>query len=350
MPQTTTSLLSLQATTERLLEVLDARSRDIISRRYGLINGQVETLESIGKEYGITRERVRQIQSQGKKALLEMKETLLPVIAMLEEVFSEHGGILTEEHATVVVRERTGESTVPQTVVVFYLDLLPPYRYITRDSHFAPHWRHPEKVNDKAVLVVDAAAKILERNAHPMTEVQLLTEIYKELQETPEVLPQQHIIAQLLASNAVNKTPFGEWGLIGWPETNPRGVGDKAYAVLRRHGKPEHFTRITELINEAHFDYKTANPQTVHNELIKDRRFVLVGRGLYGLREWGYVPGTVADVIVSVMEEAQRPLSRNEIITLVLSQRQVKKNTILLGLQNHKKFVRTTDNKYSLKK
>jgi len=341
--------LNLSELTERLLSALDARAKDIISRRYGIKTGSPETLESIGKEYGITRERVRQIQSQAKKALVELEELLTPVRALFEDAFAEYGGVLSEDHAVLVIQERLAATAAAQQLVVFYLDVLPPYEYVTRDSLFAPHWRHPSVVSDQGPAVVKAARTTLKRVGHPVPADDLIEEVQQSLAAGSGTLPERHIRAQLMASKHVHLTPFGEWGLAGWPETNPRGVGDKAYAVMRRHGKPEHFTAITDLINEAAFDHKRANPQTVHNELIKDARFVLVGRGLYGLTEWGYIPGTVADVIESLLKEAGQPLTRDEVIEKVLAQRKVKKNTILLGLQNQKRFVRTSENRYTLR-
>jgi hypothetical protein len=191
---------------------------------------------------------------------------------------------------------------------------------------------------------------ILADRKHPVPEEDLVDAVMVALQKEGVGAVREHILAQMMASKKVLRTPFGEWGLADWPETSPRGVGDKAYAVLRRHGRPEHFTAITELINQASFDHNRANAQTVHNELIKDRRFVLVGRGLYGLTEWGYIPGTVADVIESLMTEAGYPLTRDEVIEKVMEQRQVKKNTILLGLQNQDRFVRTEEDRYTLRR
>lgn len=169
-----------------------------------------------------------------------------------------------------------------------------------------------------------------------------MTMVLRENLAQPDITSLQ-IAAALIASQPIEQTVFQEWGLTSWPEVSPRGVGDKAYAVLRREGKPAHFRDIANTITQSHFDTKQANAQTVHNELIKDNRFVLVGRGLYGLSEWGYVPGTVADVLETVIRKSDAPLSREELIEAVLKQRLVKKNTILLGLQNSKRFAKVGD-------
>lgn len=331
-----------------LLMTLDDRSHDIVNRRFGLSTGVRETLESIGRDYGITRERVRQIQTQARRALRTHENDLVTVANIFEEIFSAHGGVLAELHVVELINRKLGKS-YPATITSFYLDVLPPYQYISRDSHFMPHWRHPALVQPHIPAVVDIAEKVLTAHEHPVTEEKLIATLATHLSESSTRVPEAHIHAQLMASKRIEKTPFGEWGLAIWSETNPRGVGDKAYAVMRRHGRPEHFTAITLLINEAQFDNKEANPQTVHNELIKDDRFVLVGRGLYGLAEWGYIPGTVADVIASLLTAADKPLTRDEVVERVLAQRKVKKNTILLGLQNQHRFMRTAEDRYILR-
>lgn len=338
--------LKLQKLTQTLLTHLDARSRDVISRRFGLSSGRVETLEGIGKEYGITRERVRQIEAQAKKVLRSQGNTLLPAAAAFQKLFEEHGGLLAEEHLTHLSQMLFPGENISTSHIIFYLEILPGYTYINRDPVFVPHWRYQSSDAKKAVLYVQKAKTILKEVGHPLVQATLFDRISAG---SSQPVPAPHIYAHLTASREVSVTPFGEWGLRTWAETSPRGVGDKAYAVLRRHSKPEHFTRITALINEAAFDHKRANAQTVHNELIKDKRFVLVGRGLYGLSEWGYIPGTVADVLASLLARSKEPLTRDELIKQVLAQRQVKKNTILLGLQNEDRFVKTTGNRYTLK-
>jgi hypothetical protein len=81
--------------------------------------------------------------------------------------------------------------------------------------------------------------------------------------------------------------------------------------------------------------------------LIKDGRFVLVGRGLYALTEWGYSQGTVVDVVMRILKEAGA-LSKDEIINHVLKERFVKENTILVNLQNAKYFKRDENGRYFL--
>lgn len=341
--------VNLNELVQIVLDTLDARSRDVVSRRYGLTNGNPETLEAIGQDYGITRERVRQIQSYAKKNLLQQKDKLAPIIDLLDEIFTEQGGILEEDHAVTCVVDSVDNAVEnPRETSLFYLDILPPYKRVAHDKSFDIHWQHPEKINPQAKDIVEAAGEILKKSGTPISEEAIIEKIKESLQESDVELSNKVIVAALTASRAITTTPFGDWGLVGWPETTPKGVGDKAFAVMRRHNKPAHFREIAELISDAKFDAKQANAQTVHNELIKDKRFVLVGRGTYALSEWGFISGTVADVIEDILKKAEKPLTREEVISQVLDQRQVKKNTIVLSLHNPSRFARTADNTYTV--
>jgi len=163
-------------------------------------------------------------------------------------------------------------------------------------------------------------------------------------------LTNNHVETCLSVSKLVSKNIFDEVGLISWSEVKPRGVRDKAYLVLKRANSPKHFGDIAKLINEVSFSNKKANVQTVHNELIKDKRFVLVGRGMYALSEWGYSSGTVKDVLVDILKRSQKSLPKASLVAKVMDARMVKENTILLNLQDTKTFSRKEDGTYHLRK
>ena len=348
MNEKTTENIDLRNAADRALEALDARSVDIIIRRFGLKSDQIETLESIGNQYGITRERVRQIESNARKLLSELDEPFTSVYALFAGVFEAHGGVLTQDNLVSLLRDEVN-SEITSNLVGFHLTILPNFSATASDATFVPHWRHEPSVKDYVENAVRVASDILEKKAEPIALNDLSVRVQNQLKEKGIHVPTAHVRALLVASIMIEPTAFGEWGLSGWAETSPRGVGDKAFAVLRRHKKPAHFREITDLINEAGFDQKQANPQTVHNELIKDGRFVLVGRGLYGLKEAGYKAETVADVLTQILGESDSPMAKEDLVKRVLDQRMVKKNTVLLSLQNNDRFERVDSGSYKLK-
>ncbi len=137
--------------------------------------------------------------------------------------------------------------------------------------------------------------------------------------------------------------------MIDWMEVSPKGTLERVYLALKEHKKPLHFTKIAELINEYKLSKKKAHPQTVHNELIKDARFVLVGRGIYALEEWGYFSGTIKDIIEIILKTNNRPMMKDEIVEKVLKMRKVKKTTVMINLNNRKLFKKEGEF-YKLKK
>jgi hypothetical protein len=129
---------------------------------------------------------------------------------------------------------------------------------------------------------------------------------------------------------------------------NPKNIRDKIYVILKEHGKHMHFNEIAEAIKDSEFKRKEVTTQAIHNELIKDKRFVLIGRGIYALKEWGYEKGTVADIISDVLRKEGGPLHRDEIVKRVLKSRYVKETTILLNLQGKPQFKRVAKATYAL--
>ena len=67
------------------LQELNAKQREVLARRFGLMGYEPSTLEDVGAEIGLTRERVRQIQVEG---LRRLKDMLSSQGLDLESVFS----------------------------------------------------------------------------------------------------------------------------------------------------------------------------------------------------------------------------------------------------------------------
>jgi hypothetical protein len=136
---------------------------------------------------------------------------------------------------------------------------------------------------------------------------------------------------------------------VKWPSVNPKNIRDKIYVILSDGGKPLHFSDIAKAIKDSDFKRKDVTTQAIHNELIKDKRFVLIGRGIYALAEWGYKKGTVSDIISDILKKEGGPLHRDEIVKRVLKSRQVRETTILLNLQSKPEFKRVAKATYELR-
>lgn len=345
---TTLPLAPVEATKIVLRKLPHPRMRDVLERRFGLRGGRAETLEAIGKKYKITRERVRQIEADALRHLRKEDtiSVIRPVLDAIEAHIVRHGGVMSETH----LLQSLGDLRQHPHLALM-LEAGRGFSRIPESETCPARWSTDRDAVLKCEKVVADLVNDLEKTGHVVSQEELYKMLAGQLRadasgkssDTEEVLA-----AHINSSQLIKPNPYGEYGLSHWPEVTPRGVRDKAYLAMKKSGKAMHFIEVAAAISKAGWSAKKAHPQTVHNELIKDSRFVLVGRGMYALREWGYQPGVVRDVLTAVMKESGKALSKDEIIKLVLEKRMVQPQTVVLNLQNKSLFRRTEDGKFRL--
>lgn len=322
-----------------------SRLRDVVERRFGLRGKEPETLEGIGNSFGVTRERVRQIEEDALRHFTEpaVAEVLASVYASLERHFFEHGHVFEENKLLSSVAEPRFHNHV-----YFLLSVGKPFGRHGEDEAWHDRWFTREDSLKSAESILTRTAEALVDIKKPLPASDLFHILKAHTREIIGAVPNPDMLESYLGiSKLIKQNPYGEFGLVSWPTIRPRGVRDKAFAVLAKAKAPLHFREVAQAISKSGWSSQKAHPQTVHNELIKDPRFVLVGRGLYALAEWGYEPGTVSDVMISLLKAARKPMSKDEIVKRVLEKRLVKANTIFLNLQNKNIFKKTTEG-YSL--
>lgn len=341
-------------TVNELLKLISTKEADVLRRRFGLGQNEAETLEIIGRSYKVTRERVRQIQHWAIKHLKQLPATnqlLHGLTLVLQQLLETHGGVMLEEELFQRLQGSGGQSRQRHESVRFILEQLLDVKVERVETGgYKPYWKL--KFANVTLLqpITTAAEDVLRQAGKPISQTDLLRRLndHQLVKDNREHLPEAAILSYLAVSTSVERNPFGELGLRTWGTIVPKRMHDKILLVMRKHGKPMHFQEIAQRINEIGFDHRQAYPPTVHNELILNTEYVLVGRGIYALREWGYKPGVVADVLVDILREAGRPMTREELVGKVLAQRMVKKNTIALSLTNRAKFRRLEDGTFTL--
>jgi hypothetical protein len=329
---------------KRLVNSLQSRAKEVIINRYGLgTDSKRMTLEAIGDMYHITRERVRQIENAALSNIRKSEEFKKEREAFeeLEKALKDAGGIVAEED---FLNHLTKDKGV-QNHINFLLVIGDSFRKDREDDEFKHRWYVDPELSKK----VHESLRKLYRNLSDeslVSESELISQFLEYLKEVAVEYKDEEVLKRWLSiSKTLAKNPLGEWGLASSSNVRAKGIRDYAFLAMRKHGSPIHFRDIAKLIAEL-FN-KKAHPATTHNELIKDDRFVLVGRGLYALSEWGYLSGVVKDVIKKVLSK-HGPLTKDQIIEKVLKERYVKENTILVNLQNPKFFKKSKDGKYSI--
>lgn len=318
------------------------REREIVSRRFGLFDRK-ETLEQIGELLGITRERVRQLEKAVVARLkVQADKGQLPHISMVQDALIEELSRLGDVSRIADLSSKLSkDNSRTDQARVSFLAQLSPKLVVLDENDFYFHSAGLKGLHDEKAIktLVDKIIDSIKKIGEPATIEQIASEA--------NIDSPKH--AGALASTSKQlATLNGRWGLVKWPMVNPKNIRDKIYVILKEKGTHMHFNEIAAAIKKSDFKRKDVTTQAIHNELIKDKRFVLIGRGIYALKEWGYEKGTVADIITKVLKKAGEPLHRDEIVKQVLKSRYVKETTILLNLQGKPQFKRTAKATYTL--
>jgi len=327
-----------------ILSLVDSdREKEIITRRFGL-NAHKETLEQIGELLGITRERVRQLEKSivaKLKSAVENGKTnsVVSLEKTIIRLLSERGRVARiSELADAIYGRPT--TPVERANVAFLAELAPGLTVIDENDNYYHSVAIAEYGDARKVKAkIDDIVAFIKEKGEPVS-----------IDEAADALDYEHpsFASAIAGASKQLATLGGKWGLVKWPTVNPKNIRDKIYVILAENGKPMHFSDIAGAIRGSNFKRKDVTTQAIHNELIKDKRFVLIGRGIYALESWGYSKGTVSDIITNILKNAGAPLHRDEIVKQVLASRQVKETTILLNLQSRPEFKRVAKATYTL--
>jgi len=365
-----------------LLRTLPQKQKEVILRRFALssvaLPGEAgakrETLESIGKDIGVTRERVRQIEKDAFLALKPEVKKYQKIFQYLKDSLKKTGNLRKEESLLqelggekFQIKENKSSSLSSPSLressmneVYFLLALGEDFERFGETKDFHSLWTIDRKAWSFAQKIINSIYEQFRKTGKPLKLEELNPKVLTSYTELPKGTKgeKRFISSTLEVSKKIQRNAEGFFGLKDWPEINPKRIKDKAYLVFRKTQKPLHFTQVAGLIDSASRAsakggeenlFSSTLPQTVHNELIKDSRFVLVGRGIYALKEWGYEEGVVKDVILNILKTAGQPLKKEEILEKTLKQRLVKENTVFLNLSNKKYFLRNSEGFYTIR-
>ncbi|MEI6399914.1 MAG: sigma factor-like helix-turn-helix DNA-binding protein [bacterium] len=328
--------------TKKILSGLQERAYDVIHNRFGLGEDAIpKTLESIGQTYGITRERVRQIENAALNSIRKSDafKSEEAVFSELKELMNAHGKVVNEE----VFLNAIAKDKLSQNHIHLYMVLHDAFTKHKEDDEFTTRWSVDDKTTEKVHTSLKELYKSLSDD-ELIAEADIVNKFILAMKTLNEEYANEEFAKRWLTiSKKIGKNPMGEWGSTDSSNVKTRGIKDYAYLVMRKHGSPMHFKEVASAISTT-FGKKT-HIATCHNELIKDARFVLVGRGVYALKEWGYKPGVVRDVIKELIKK-NGPMSKEDIIDAVMKERYLKKNTILVNLQNPKYFKKNKSGQY----
>lgn len=345
-PKIANYLGQIKTEIEQLLILLSSKEKFVIERRFNLDNKKKATLEEVGKHFNVTRERIRQIE---KNALQKLRRNIekfdfFAINDFAYEVLKTSGGVLRED---LLISKLLKESTTySAATLLLILSLDKRFEHVGNTIHYGPYFRFIEITDEIVDQICNFSKTFLTKKKDIVKVDNLASELKLGLPKAN--IYSSSILFSLFQINKEFKVIEDQVGLQEWRHIHPRTLRDKIYYVLRQQNKPIHFVDISNAIVNLNFDKKPLNLQAVHNELIRHNDFVLIGRGIYALKEWGYEHGTVAEIIGMILK-GKDSLSEEQVISEVLKRRQVKPITIILNLKNKPEFTRVGRKQYALK-
>ncbi len=335
-----------------LIKNLNEREREILEKRYSLSGDKKSTLEGIGKKYNITRERVRQIENiaiKKIKSLGDKIEAISELDSIVENSLNQYLGILGEETLINMILDQDKNNETNYHITKFLINKLLDNKYSSNkeDDDFFATYKTKNSNWETFKDAIEKITQILEKNEQPVDKLELWKtyENEKDINFINDKINEDILLNYIQPSKKIMENPLGEIGLAQWKSIIPKRMSDKIYLVMKKFNKPMHFKEITEEINKMNFDKKIAHPATIHNELILDDKYVLVGRGIYALKKWGYEAGKVSEVVEKTLKEFGS-MTKEELINKVLEKKIVKKTTINLAIANNKNIKKGKDGKY----
>jgi hypothetical protein len=332
-----------------ILGGLTDKEQSVISRRIGF-GGEKETLQSIGNTWDITRERVRQIEDVGIKKIgrIVRSSGLVYIQETAEKLLAVSGGLMIKNKLVAALIEElhidnTLNEGILEVIVQSDFNIQKSKPQIGTNTYF-----YTPEIQKKLIGAIHKEAMSLLKKKGDIMETATLYEMIKSNLATSHGKIEICLIDAVL--DIFDELVKGEEKYIGltkWKILNPSTLKDKAIYVFKKEKNPIHFVELANKISD--YFGEPVKVATIHNELIRNNEFVLIGRGIYVLKEWGYKPGTVLDVIMDIFAKAKSPLSTEEIIAKVLKTRKVKTSTIYMNLQNKQQIERVWRNMYQLK-
>lgn len=341
--------INLTDVIEDMFMVLTQKEKEVIVKRFCLDNKPKQTLERIGQSFSVTRERVRQIEKIALGKLRRTVETtkISTINKLAKDIIKANGGVLLESRlVSELINAIASKQETDAHIIKLALNINSEIVKFEKTNVYKPFWKLNNIAFEDIKDVVAVGINYLNKQGDVCLPEELSAKVKSVLQEKGKQVESEFVVSSLEVDKRVKRVAEG-FGLTSWRHINPRSIRDKAYIVLKKAAEPLHFVEIANRIASAGFDKKLVTTQAVHNELIRYDQFVLVGRGLYALKEWGYKKGTVAEVIEALLKK-RSPQTKQEIIAGVLKQRRVKKGTISLNLQKNQQFMRVGRAVYAL--
>ena len=275
------------------------RALQIIIKHNGLDSDKKMTYEELGELMGgISRQRVEQIHKEcmsllkNSVFLINKKELFKHIRDTIESL----GSVVAED----TLLSSFSKEKKHQNSLHFVLTLSKRFMYFEESDEVKACWSLQSKIYSNICLSLKRIALLIGDN--DLLPEERMIKISSSFFGNIAFKNDENILNWLLISKKIGKNEFNDWGKTTSSLICPRGVGDYAYLMFKKQKEKKlmHFREVVDAITNTFG--KKVHYATCHNELVKDPRFALVGRGIYALSEWGYKKGTAKDFIIEILK------------------------------------------------
>ena len=158
-----------------LVKNLPPRTKDVVSRRFGLKKKNPETLQAVGNSYNITRERVRQIEADGFKKIKPALANYQNILDHFYNHIKDWGGLKREDK----LLSDLGEEKL-KNQVFFLLALGDPFERHLECRDYHTLWTVERNSLPTAEKVINSLTSKLNKIKTPLSEQELFDILQKE--------------------------------------------------------------------------------------------------------------------------------------------------------------------------
>lgn len=334
---------------DSIFEGLSNREIEMIKLYYGFSTKNC-TLQEIGDKFNLTRARIQQIIKKIKvKILANVYFKNIHLLLWFHTFGFTQGGVFLQEVFHKEFNTYYKDiSTNTNALSEMLLDIDPMFENLSYNV-----WGMSILPLEHYQKVIEEGIKLLQQG--PLEQSDLLNELKQiplyfnlKAKDVPVSGVLDNFIPACLASaQSLSLTSVGSYTLESREGTKVQDIIN----VLRKSGKPMHYMDIIKKVNEVACDDNRVTIQYARAILANHKQiFARVGRGIYGLTEWGIREYKhISDYIYEILMESKTPLYYKQISKIVNKTHFTKEQTIYNSLTQDQRFVRTRSGYYTAK-
>jgi hypothetical protein len=302
------------------------RQREIITLRYGLLDGKIHTLEQIGNLIGVTRERIRQIEKKLMDRVffyISLSKKPSGKTSLTENIIKPINYLL--EYLIITINLHNGSKIIPCKDKI----LLKLMNFIC--NLFNIPFEKSDRLN---IYLYDCNNKTISD-----IEKFIITS------KTININKIKSFLNNLKGLNITKEDNKNLSKLILNSRKKAFTLLDAVYIALKKIDRPSHYTEIAKECNKL-FKEKGYTPRNVMSCLAREPQFsndklpwVWTGsRGIYALKEWGYerpelgIYEVVTEIVQKTYHKTKKPVSFIKILSEIGKYRKIiNKNSLIIA-------------------